>query len=260
LRACFGCGEGRVAARSKQFRLHLRELVPLHVAGRGIIASLSAVALPAGRVGHDGRASGSDVAEAELSQLPGAEICNSGSYAGGNCNFSTPWTDGGLRPGLAAWAQDRQRRLRRDDALRDGLLIDVSAAAGEEGIRWPVALTSAASSLARPVIRPARPSSPSPVNRCLPGLGPVNPGGKTQVAPLTLGCRTPPPPEPDLTSTSTAGCGSGCWRGALHRRNGTKFAITLPINFPLKTEKSLPFPAGGGSCHAAQRRTYLAGE
>jgi hypothetical protein len=32
----------------------------------------------------------------------------------------------------------------RADALRDGVLIDVSAVAREAGIRWPVALTSAA--------------------------------------------------------------------------------------------------------------------
>jgi hypothetical protein len=31
----------------------------------------------------------------------------------------------------------------RADALRDGVLIDVSAVAREAGIRWPVALTSA---------------------------------------------------------------------------------------------------------------------
>jgi hypothetical protein len=96
LHACFGCGEDRVAARGKQFRLHLRELVPLHVTCRGIIAFLSAVALPAGRVGHDGRTRGSDVAEAELAQLPGAEICN-----------SSFWTDLCLpspEPCLATWS------------------------------------------------------------------------------------------------------------------------------------------------------------
>jgi hypothetical protein len=32
----------------------------------------------------------------------------------------------------------------RADALRDGVLIDVSATAGEAGIRYPVALTRAA--------------------------------------------------------------------------------------------------------------------
>jgi len=35
-------------------------------------------------------------------------------------------------------------RYTRADAIRDGVLIDVSATAREAGIRWPVALTSAA--------------------------------------------------------------------------------------------------------------------
>src|SRR3954451_3983219 len=35
-------------------------------------------------------------------------------------------------------------RYTRADALRDGVLIDVSATAREAGIRWPVALTRAA--------------------------------------------------------------------------------------------------------------------
>ena len=34
-------------------------------------------------------------------------------------------------------------RYTRADALRDGVLIDVTATAQEAGIRWPVALTSA---------------------------------------------------------------------------------------------------------------------
>src|SRR5947209_325255 len=39
---------------------------------------------------------------------------------------------------------DLIHRYSRADALRDGLLIDVSATAREAGIRWPVALTCAA--------------------------------------------------------------------------------------------------------------------
>ncbi len=39
---------------------------------------------------------------------------------------------------------DLIHRYTRADALRDGVLIDVSATAQEAGIRWPVALTSAA--------------------------------------------------------------------------------------------------------------------
>ena len=35
-------------------------------------------------------------------------------------------------------------RYSRADALRDGVLIDVSATAREAGIVWPVALTAAA--------------------------------------------------------------------------------------------------------------------
>src|SRR5262245_40314299 len=35
-------------------------------------------------------------------------------------------------------------RYTRADAIRDGMLIDVSAAGREAGIRWPVALTRAA--------------------------------------------------------------------------------------------------------------------
>jgi hypothetical protein len=38
---------------------------------------------------------------------------------------------------------DLIHRYSRSDALRDGVLIDVSATAREAGIRWPVALTSA---------------------------------------------------------------------------------------------------------------------
>jgi hypothetical protein len=38
---------------------------------------------------------------------------------------------------------DLIHRYTRADALRDGVLIDVSAAAREAGIRWPVALTAA---------------------------------------------------------------------------------------------------------------------
>jgi hypothetical protein len=39
---------------------------------------------------------------------------------------------------------DLIHRYSRADALRDGVLIDVSAMAREAGIRWPVALTRAA--------------------------------------------------------------------------------------------------------------------
>ena len=39
---------------------------------------------------------------------------------------------------------DPIHRYTRADALRDGVLIDVSATAREAGIRWPVALTRAA--------------------------------------------------------------------------------------------------------------------
>jgi hypothetical protein len=39
---------------------------------------------------------------------------------------------------------DLIHRYTRADALRDGVLIDVSAVAREAGIRWPVALTCAA--------------------------------------------------------------------------------------------------------------------
>jgi hypothetical protein len=39
---------------------------------------------------------------------------------------------------------DLIHRYTRDDALRDGVLIDVTATAREAGIRWPVALTTAA--------------------------------------------------------------------------------------------------------------------
>jgi hypothetical protein len=39
---------------------------------------------------------------------------------------------------------DLIHRYTRADALRDGVLIDVSATAREAGIRWPVALTCAA--------------------------------------------------------------------------------------------------------------------
>jgi hypothetical protein len=39
---------------------------------------------------------------------------------------------------------DLIHRYSRADALRDGVLIDVSATAREVGIRWPVALTQAA--------------------------------------------------------------------------------------------------------------------
>jgi hypothetical protein len=39
---------------------------------------------------------------------------------------------------------DLIHRYSRADALRDGVLIDVSATAREAGIRWPVALTRAA--------------------------------------------------------------------------------------------------------------------
>jgi hypothetical protein len=39
---------------------------------------------------------------------------------------------------------DLSYRYSRADAIRDGVLIDVSAAAREAGIRWPVALTCAA--------------------------------------------------------------------------------------------------------------------
>jgi hypothetical protein len=39
---------------------------------------------------------------------------------------------------------DLIHRYTRADALRDGVLIDVSAAAREAGIRWPLALTAAA--------------------------------------------------------------------------------------------------------------------
>src|SRR5947209_9742257 len=38
---------------------------------------------------------------------------------------------------------DLIHRYSRADALRDGVLIDVSATAREAGIRWPVALTRA---------------------------------------------------------------------------------------------------------------------
>jgi hypothetical protein len=38
---------------------------------------------------------------------------------------------------------DLIHRDTRADALRDGVLIDVSAVAREAGVRWPVALTSA---------------------------------------------------------------------------------------------------------------------
>jgi hypothetical protein len=39
---------------------------------------------------------------------------------------------------------DLIHRYTRADAIRDGVLIDVSATAKEAGFRWPVALTSAA--------------------------------------------------------------------------------------------------------------------
>jgi hypothetical protein len=39
---------------------------------------------------------------------------------------------------------DLIHRYSRADALRDGVLIDVSATAREAGIRWPVALTATA--------------------------------------------------------------------------------------------------------------------
>jgi hypothetical protein len=39
---------------------------------------------------------------------------------------------------------DLMHRYTRAEALADGVLIDVSAVAREAGIRWPVALTSAA--------------------------------------------------------------------------------------------------------------------
>jgi hypothetical protein len=39
---------------------------------------------------------------------------------------------------------DLIHRYGRADALRDGVLIDVSATAREAGLRWPVALTRAA--------------------------------------------------------------------------------------------------------------------
>ena len=38
---------------------------------------------------------------------------------------------------------DLIHRYSRADALRDGVLIDVSATAREAGIRWPAALTAA---------------------------------------------------------------------------------------------------------------------
>jgi hypothetical protein len=40
--------------------------------------------------------------------------------------------------------EDLMHAYTRADALRDGVLIDVSATAKEAGIRWPVALTRAA--------------------------------------------------------------------------------------------------------------------
>jgi hypothetical protein len=39
---------------------------------------------------------------------------------------------------------DLVHRYTRADALRDGVLIDVTETAREAGIRWPVALTCAA--------------------------------------------------------------------------------------------------------------------
>ena len=39
---------------------------------------------------------------------------------------------------------DLIHRYTRADAIRDGVLIDVSETAREAGIRWPVALTAAA--------------------------------------------------------------------------------------------------------------------
>src|SRR5260370_34133619 len=39
---------------------------------------------------------------------------------------------------------DLIHRYTRADAIRDGVLVDVSATAREAGIRWPVALTCAA--------------------------------------------------------------------------------------------------------------------
>jgi hypothetical protein len=39
---------------------------------------------------------------------------------------------------------DLIHRYTRADALRDGVLVDVSATAREAGFRWPVALTRAA--------------------------------------------------------------------------------------------------------------------
>src|SRR5262245_31632100 len=39
---------------------------------------------------------------------------------------------------------DLIHRYTRADAIRDGVLIDVSATAAEVGFRWPVALTAAA--------------------------------------------------------------------------------------------------------------------
>jgi hypothetical protein len=56
------------------------------------------------------------------------------------CGEATPCGQGGHR-GFFAYRAGQHLRASRADALRDGVLIDISPTAREAGIRYPVALT-----------------------------------------------------------------------------------------------------------------------